>query len=205
MLLNKLVQLLRAQTFRNNAVGMGFNQLVGTVQGIAFRALHYGIVKVLQVPRSLKNLFRQDLLYRLNTVEITVPSLRERREDIPLLSEHFLQRYSRKYRKKNLKLPENIIKKLQKYDWPGNVRELQHSVERAVIMSDGKFLRSDDFQLSVSVEYGMEQEPDFNLENLEKRAIAQCLKKHGGNVSRAADELGLTRGALYRRIEKYGF
>jgi len=150
-------------------------------------------------------LFRQDLLYRLNTVEITVPTLRDRREDIPLLSEHFLQRYSRKYRKEGLKLPENIAKKLQKYDWPGNVRELQHAVERAVIMSDGRLLRPDDFQLSSAEETAGEAELDFNLEKIEKKAISQCLKKHGGNVSRAAEELGLTRGALYRRIEKYGF
>jgi len=152
-----------------------------------------------------QGLFRQDLLYRLNTVEITVPSLRERREDIPLLAEHFLQMYSRKYRKEGLKLTENIVKKLMKYEWPGNIRELRHTVERAVIMSDGKLLKLNDFQLSVADESGTEGELDFNLEKLEKRTISSCLKKHGGNVSRAAEELGLTRGALYRRIEKYGF
>ena len=101
-------------------------------------------------------------------------------------------------------LTENVIKKLQRFDWPGNVRELQHAIERAVIMSDGKSLRSSDFLFLTDEEQDEQPGTDFNLDNLEKWAIRSCLKKNGGNVSRAAFELGLTRGALYRRMEKHG-
>ena len=149
-------------------------------------------------------IFRQDLLYRINTVEIEMPPLRERREDIPVLGGSFLVRFASKYRKKNLQLTDNVIKKLQKFEWPGNVRELQHAIERAVIMSDGKNLKTSDFQFisgDGSSEPAME---DFNLDNLEAWAVRNCLRKYGGNVSKTAVELGLTRGALYRRMEKYG-
>ncbi|MCK5462456.1 MAG: sigma-54-dependent Fis family transcriptional regulator, partial [Bacteroidales bacterium] len=149
-------------------------------------------------------IFRQDLLYRINTVEIEMPPLRERREDIPVLGGSFLARFASKYRKKNLQLTDNVIKKLQKFEWPGNVRELQHAIERAVIMSDGKNLKTSDFQFisgDGSSEPAME---DFNLDNLEAWAVRNCLRKYGGNVSKTAVELGLTRGALYRRMEKYG-
>jgi DNA-binding NtrC family response regulator len=149
--------------------------------------------------------FRQDLLYRINTVEIEVPPLRERTGDIPLLAEFFLKKYAPKYRKNNLQMPPYVLKKLQKFDWPGNVRELQHAIERAVIMSDGGNLKASDFLFLTGEEQG--EQPggeDFNLDNLEKWAIRSCLKKYGGNVTRAAAELGLTRGALYRRMEKYG-
>lgn len=148
--------------------------------------------------------FRQDLLYRINTVEIEVPPLRERVEDIPSLAAFFLGKYASKYRKMNLQLPGYVIKKLQRFDWPGNVRELQHAIERAVIMSDGKSLRSSDFLFLTDEEQDEQPGTDFNLDNLEKWAIRSCLKKNGGNVSRAAFELGLTRGALYRRMEKHG-
>ncbi|MFC2098099.1 sigma 54-interacting transcriptional regulator, partial [Bacteroidota bacterium] len=148
--------------------------------------------------------FRQDLLYRINTVEIEIPPLRERPEDIPLLANTFLSRYSFKYRKDKIQLPSYVIKKLQKFDWPGNVRELQHAIERAVIMSDGSNLKSSDFQFLSGTEGDDRSVDDFNLDNLEKWAIRSCLKKNGGNISKAAVELGLTRGALYRRMEKYG-
>jgi transcriptional regulator with PAS, ATPase and Fis domain len=148
--------------------------------------------------------FRQDLLYRINTVEIQVPPLRERSVDIPGLAAAFLERYARKYRKTRLQLPDHVIRKLQKFDWPGNVRELQHAIERAVIMSDGRNLKASDFHFLTEPARGERTEDDYNLENLEKWAVRACLKKNGGNVSRAAIELGLTRGALYRRMEKYG-
>jgi two-component system response regulator HydG len=147
--------------------------------------------------------FRQDLLYRINTIEIEIPPLRERREDIPLLANHYLSLYRRKYRKGNLILPDHVIKKLQEYDWPGNIRELQHAIERAVIMSDGKSLKITDFQLLVKDVSSDLIHDNYNLEILEKWAIDRCLKKYGGNVSKAAAELGLTRGSLYRRMEKY--
>jgi two-component system response regulator HydG len=159
--------------------------------------------------RSLKQMvsqgtFRQDLLYRINTVEIEIPPLRERHEDIPLLAHHYLSVFGRKYRKDKLKLPDDVIRKLCHYDWPGNIRELRHAIERAVIMSDGKTLKSSDFQFLVQEQSKEFVRDSFNLENLEKWAIDNCLKKYGGNVTKAAVELGLTRGSLYRRMEKYG-
>jgi DNA-binding NtrC family response regulator len=152
-----------------------------------------------------EGLFRQDLFYRINTVEIQIPPLRKRKDDIALLAGHFLQIYSRKYHKSGLTLPEYVARKLQKYEWPGNVRELQHAIERAVIMSENNTLRSGDFGfLSEDKIPEMPKElKEYNLESLEKRAIEECLKSHGGNMTRAAQELGLTRGALYRRMEKY--
>jgi two-component system response regulator HydG len=159
--------------------------------------------------RSLKQMvtqgtFRQDLLYRINTVEIEIPPLRERHEDIPLLGNHYLSIFSRKYRKDKLELPDDVIKKLQLYEWPGNIRELHHAIERAVIMSDGHKLKPSDFQFLASEDTTGLIRDDYNLNNLEKWAIDNCLKKYGGNVSKAAVELGLTRGSLYRRMEKYG-
>lgn len=148
--------------------------------------------------------FRQDLLYRLNTVEIIVPSLFERIDDIPMIAEHFLSRFGTKYQKKNLRFSNDAIAALRKYHWPGNVRELQHALERAVIMSDRDELSEKDLGL-----FGKEQSPDFtfdvlNLEKLEAWAIRKAIAKHGGNISHAAAELGLSRGALYRRMELYG-
>ena len=150
-----------------------------------------------------ENGFREDLLYRINTVEITLPPLRERIEDIPLLSTHFLDSYCQKYLKPNLKIPEYVIKKLQKHNWPGNIRELQHALERAVIMCEGDTLQAADFSLfDKEGEDEMEIE-NYNLEKLEAWAIKNAIKKHHGNISHAANELGLSRGALYRRMEKY--
>jgi DNA-binding NtrC family response regulator len=148
--------------------------------------------------------FREDLLYRINTVEITLPPLRHRMEDIPLLAEHYLQNYARKYRKMHLKFSERALKKLQRLRWPGNVRELQHAIERSVILTEHEELQESDFGFPGG---GIDETPPkalYNLNNLEKWAIEECLRKHGGNVTRASEELGLTRGALYRRIHKYG-
>lgn len=147
--------------------------------------------------------FRQDLLYRINTVEIKVPPLRERTEDIPLLANHYLSAYRRKYRKGKLMFPDQVNNKLKEYEWPGNIRELQHAIERAVIMSDGKSLKLTDFQFLIKESSGDITRNNYNLEILEKWAIDRCLKKYGGNISKAAAELGLTRGSLYRRMEKY--
>ena len=147
--------------------------------------------------------FRQDLLYRLNTVEIRLPSLRERKEDIPLLATHYLQLYKKKYQKDGLFIPDYVIKKLDKHHWPGNIRELQHAIERAVIMSDGKQLHVKDFSFGTGENTENETLKNYNLENLEKWAIENAIKKHHGNISNAAKELGLSRGAMYRRMEKY--
>jgi DNA-binding NtrC family response regulator len=148
--------------------------------------------------------FRQDLLYRINTVELLIPPLRDRSDDIPLLAEYFLEKFTKKYHKENLKLPERVIKKLQSFEWPGNIREFQHALERAVILSDGVTLTPGDFQINEDLKSDIKEEETFNLEKLEKKAIEGCLEKQKGNITKAAEELGLTRGALYRRIEKYG-
>ena len=149
--------------------------------------------------------FRQDLLYRVNTVEIPLPPLRERQEDIPLLVDHFLQIYCKKYRVAQKRVNSATIKKLQKYHWPGNVRELQHAIERAIIMTDSTVLNPTDIFLPDREikEQGIIFE-NYNLEQAEKMLIRKAISKHGGNVSKAAKELGLTRTSLYRRLEKYG-
>jgi len=150
-------------------------------------------------------MFREDLLYRINTVEIQLPPLRERREDIPLLLDHFLRKYSRKYGKTVDRIEPSSLRLLERYHWPGNVRELQHVVERAIIMSSSARLRPDDFFLSRS-DAGAEKIKldDYNLDQVERLVVLKALKKHDGNVSHAARELGLTRASLYRRMEKYG-
>jgi len=149
--------------------------------------------------------FRQDLLYRINTVEIKIPPLRERIEDIPLLAEHFLNIYSKKYKKPINKINPSTIKRLEKYTWPGNVRELQHAMERAVIMSESKSLQPTDFFFSSqkTKEDSLVYE-DLNLAELEKLAIHKALSKHRGNISQASKELGVSRASLYRRMDKYG-
>lgn len=149
--------------------------------------------------------FRQDLLYRINTVEIHLPPLRERQEDIPLLADHFLRVYASKYRKPPLRLNAATLAKLQKYHWPGNVRELQHAIERAIIMSDTPVLQPGDFFFS-SADSGEDSLffENYNLEEVEKLVIRKAITKHAGNISQAARELGLTRASLYRRLEKYG-
>ncbi|MGH7492787.1 MAG: sigma-54-dependent transcriptional regulator [bacterium] len=149
--------------------------------------------------------FRQDLLYRINTVEIQLPPLRERVEDIPQLVDHFLQSYSKKYQKPLKRVNAATFKKLEKYAWPGNVRELQHAIERAVILGEEQVLHPGDFLLlpAEAKEEGLVFD-NYNLEEVEKAVIRRTISKHGGNISQAARELGLTRTSLYRRLEKYG-
>lgn len=149
--------------------------------------------------------FRQDLLYRINTVELHIPPLRERGEDILLLAMHFLSQYNRKYRKEIKGLTREAKNKLLKYEWPGNVRELQHTVERAVILSENGLLKPDDFlfpQGNTPRPQALAEE--LNLEKLEKNAIERALKISAGNMSKAAELLGITRFALYRKLEKWG-
>ncbi len=149
--------------------------------------------------------FRQDLLYRINTVEINLPPLRERLEDIPLLVDHFLEMYCKKYKMPSKRLQASTLKRLEKHHWPGNIRELQHAVERAVIMSDSNLLQPGDFFLSPHTEKneGTLSDTPHNLETTEKMLIRKVVDKHGGNISKAAKELGITRASLYRRLEKY--
>ena len=150
--------------------------------------------------------FRQDLLYRINTVEVRLPPLSERGDDVLALAHHFLRLYTGKYRKPAQTISNAALDKLRAYAWPGNVRELMHTIERAVILSDEDTLGPADFALAAP-----EAPPSQNLEldsldldTLEQVAIRKALSKHGGNISHAAGELGISRKALYRRIEKYG-
>lgn len=153
-----------------------------------------------------ENTFRQDLLYRINTVELHLPPLRERLEDIALLANHFVTVYSNKYRKQVKKIAPAAIKKLEKYHWPGNIRELQHAIERAIIMSEENALSTEDFFfLSHRPESSEDPTSDsYNLDEVEKNVIQKAINKHGGNISKAAKDLGLTRASLYRRLEKHG-
>jgi transcriptional regulator with PAS, ATPase and Fis domain len=151
-----------------------------------------------------KEEFRQDLLYRINTIEIHIPPLRDRTGDITILADHFAKIYSKKYKKKITKITPQAHRKLNTYLWPGNVRELQHAVERAVIMSETSSLDTDDFILSQSKKKQADFEFDtFNLDDIERKIITKVLKQNQGNITKAARELGLTRTSLYRRMEKH--
>lgn len=148
--------------------------------------------------------FRQDLLYRINTVEIQLPPLRERKGDIPLLTDYFLKMYGKKYQKEAKKITPGCAAILEKYPWYGNVRELQHALERAVIMSDSDILLPEDILPANPPATVSDKEENVNLEESERRLIEKALKKYAGNISYAARELGLSRAALYRRMEKFG-
>ncbi len=152
--------------------------------------------------------FRQDLLYRINTIEIKLPPLRERIGDIPLLAQHFLTVYSKKYNKTAHKISTPALKRLEKHSWPGNIRELQHAIERAVIMSAEAVIQPEDFNFytnATSKEKGTSIVLDqFNMEDVERVLIKKVLAKNNGNITHAASEMGLTRSSFYRRLEKYG-
>ncbi len=150
--------------------------------------------------------FRKDLIYRINTVEITVPPLRRREEDIVLLAKHFSKIYTAKYLKPNVNLASSAIEKLKQYHFPGNVRELQYTIERAVIMADGDELQAKDLlfsPLESSNAQVADEVEDYKLSTIERNTILKVIEKHNGNISKAAKELGLTRTALYRRLNKY--
>ncbi len=148
--------------------------------------------------------FRQDLLYRINTVEIHLPPLRERTGDIPVLTDHFVKIYAKKYKKNSGKVTTQALKKLAAYSWPGNVRELQHAIERGVIMCESGSLDADDFFLNQTRKKQAEMEIDsYNLDEIERKIITKVLKQNEGNITKAAKELGLTRTSLYRRMEKH--
>ncbi len=152
-----------------------------------------------------KQRFRQDLLYRINTVEIHLPPLRERGEDLKLLAEHFLKIFCKKYNKPEKGIAASTMNKLMAYTWPGNVRELQHCMERAIILSESDVLQPEDFLLTAP---GTEGDAilfdNYNLDLVEKIMIQKAIDKYRSNVSQAARELGLTRSSLYRRMEKHG-
>ena len=147
--------------------------------------------------------FRQDLLFRLNTVEVHVPPLRERRQDISQLAMYFLSRYAERYRKPAKTLDPAAMQAMLEYSWPGNVRELDHAVERAVLLSSGDLVRVSDLSLRAPRESTQRME-DLSLEEVESLLIRKAIDRYGGNISQAADALGLSRSALYRRLQKYG-
>ena len=148
--------------------------------------------------------FRQDLIYRINTVEITLPPLRERISDIPLLVDYFMERYAKKYNREPIPVKADDMERLQRYSWPGNIRELQHSIERAVIMEDLDSMVPMDDVSSILPSSSSTMQTDYNLEEVEKNAIKHAISKHNGNISKAAKELGLGRTTLYRKMSKYG-
>lgn len=148
--------------------------------------------------------FRQDLLYRINTIELHIPPLRDRGEDVLLLADFFLQRYAHKYKKQVNGLNREAKQKLMRYHWPGNVRELQHAIERAIILSDCTQLKPDNFMLQPQTAKRSVDDEILNLEQLERSAIERAMKRSEGNLSRAAEHLGITRYSLYRKLEKLG-
>jgi DNA-binding NtrC family response regulator len=154
-----------------------------------------------------ENRFRQDLLYRINTIEIQIPSLRDRIEDIPMLANHFLKHYAEKYGKNVNKISDGAMARMNKHPWPGNIRELQHSLERAIILCNSSVLQPEDFNFASATTKENDSAmslDQFNLDEVEKLLIRKVLKKYNGNITQAASELGLTRSSLYRRLEKHG-
>ena len=149
-----------------------------------------------------RNEFRQDLLYRVNTVEITLPPLRDRLEDLPILTDHFLKKSGSKYGKRGIHLTKKAVDALKDYHWPGNIRELEHTIERLVIMSEKPAIEAHQIQLN-RAQGGGSTPKNLNLEEMEEHLIEKAIRKHKGNITKAAKDLGLTRAALYRRMEKY--
>ncbi|MFZ0280212.1 MAG: sigma-54 dependent transcriptional regulator, partial [Bacteroidales bacterium] len=156
--------------------------------------------------RNLENmirtgLFREDLLYRINTIQIELPPLRERGNDITILAEFFLSRFSHKYNKPDLRINQQSHDKLLKYFWPGNIRELQHTIEKAVILTETQVLKPDDFYLKPSV--SVSNNGSFTtIEEMEKQMIRQAIEKNNGNLTAAAEQLGITRQTLYNKLKE---
>ena len=150
-----------------------------------------------------KNLFREDLYYRINTIVIEIPPLRDRGEDIVLLAEYFLKEYANKYEKFYLKFNSKTLDKLMKYSWPGNVRELRHTVEKAVILSDSDVLTPEDFIISHPAQQTIHQEEPSTFAEIEKQAVQIALRNNNGNVLKASKELGLARQTMYNKMQKY--
>lgn len=149
-----------------------------------------------------KGQFRDDLLYRLKVIQIEIPPLRERVEDIPELVEFFLDGFKNKYDKKNLSIDEKAFRKLKRYKWPGNIRELEHAIEKAVILTENNVLTDEDFSFTLQRDHNISD--SLNLEDVEKRTVEKALNKCRGNISKASEMLGVTRKTLYKKIEKYG-
>ncbi|PCI33989.1 MAG: sigma-54-dependent Fis family transcriptional regulator [Alphaproteobacteria bacterium] len=182
---------------------------VGSNKPVAINIRLISATNVSPEELSKDNIFRQDLRYRLNTVEIQVPPLRDRRSDIPQLVDYFVRHYARKYNQSIRLLSQEAHKILRDYHWPGNIRELRHGVERAIILAQGEQLEATDFPIRMEQDGGEASftspvgKDQITLEELEKIALETALKRHRGNISRAAKDLGITRASLYRRMEKH--
>jgi transcriptional regulator with PAS, ATPase and Fis domain len=150
-----------------------------------------------------KNLFREDLYYRINTIVIEIPPLRERGEDIVLLAEHFLKEYANKYEKFYLKFSSKTLDKLVKYSWPGNVRELRHTIEKAVILCGSDILTPEDFIISQSLQHASVRKKPPTYSEIEKLALQTALRNNNGSVLKASKELGLARQTMYNKMQKY--
>jgi DNA-binding NtrC family response regulator len=149
--------------------------------------------------------FRQDLLYRINTIEITLPPLRERIEDIALIADYYIKLFSDQYNKQGVTIKEDAVQKLKEYHWPGNIRELAHAIERAVILCKSRILAPDDFILKIkSAPVNLNAESTIRVEDYEKKAVRDALIKNNGNLTKAAEELGIARSTLYRKISRFG-
>ena len=181
----------------------------GEVQRVGSSRLRYVNVRILSATNAdlpgevAAGRFREDLLFRLNTIEIRLPPLRERREDIRALADHFLRRYAARYRKALVGFEADALEALEVHAWPGNVRELDHTLERAVLMAQGNSVRAPDLGLRLAPGAAPRLE-DLPLEEVERLLVRKALERHGGNVSQAAKALGLSRSALYRRLQHYG-
>ncbi len=149
--------------------------------------------------------FREDLLYRINTVQVELPSLRQRINDILIFAEHFLEKHSTKYGKKDLFFDENLIRFLKQFEWPGNIRQLDHAIENAVIMSDENSLTIENFALQSASGFEVKSADKLNFYENEKELVASALKESNGNLSKAANILGVARTTLYRKLKKYDF
>lgn len=151
-----------------------------------------------------KGLFREDLLYRINTITLELPPLRDRKEDIPQLTSHFLKKYTEHYKKQNTTISSGALKKLQDYSWPGNIRELQHTIERAVILSNSSVITESDLQISNSYQLENDEGSKFSIVANERKLIIQALEFCNGNIKLASEKLGINRSTLYEKMRKYG-
>lgn len=179
-------------------------QRVGSNKPIAFDVRLISATNQPLNEMSVDKKFRQDLLYRINTVEIRIPSLLERSDDIPLLAEHFLNVYGKKYKRPGMKIDKGVMAKMKKYYWPGNIRELQHAIERAVILSEEKVIQSAEMLIGVNNFQPKKETQALTMDEMEKQFILQSLDENESNVSQTAKALGMTRTALYRRMRKHG-
>lgn len=183
------------------------NRQVAKVGSVKYKPVDIRLVCATNMPvyeMAEEKQFRRDLLYRINTVEIMIPPLKDRGDDIKLLAEYFLVIYMRKYHKQSLSFDKSTLRLFCNYDWPGNVRELQHAVERAAIMSETDVLMPDDFGFAPKEPVPPLSVDNLSLDEIERMTVRRILLRHNGNITLASKELGITRAALYRRIEKFG-